>query len=122
MENLIKLLEKYSKYEILNNLIPGFALCYILSSIGYHVWDEDWVINITLPLYTISSLFFYTFRLPAINIELSFILIFLSGRIRLFSHRLISLTIVFVFITCMSGLIILIAEKFRWGKLLIIGK
>lgn len=48
MENLIKLLSKFLKYEILNNLIPGVALCYILSLIGYHVWGEDWVINIVV--------------------------------------------------------------------------
>ena len=48
MENLIKFLSKFSKYEILNNLIPGVALCYILSLIGYHVWGEDWVINIVV--------------------------------------------------------------------------
>lgn len=46
MENLIKLLSKFSKYELLNNLIPGVVLSYILTTIGYHVWDDNWMVNI----------------------------------------------------------------------------
>lgn len=46
MEHLIKFLSKFSKYELLNNLIPGVAMSYILSSIGYKVWGENWVVNI----------------------------------------------------------------------------
>lgn len=46
MENLIKLLSKFSKYELLNNLIPGIAMSYILSVIGYKVWGENWIVNI----------------------------------------------------------------------------
>ena len=42
MENfLIKLFEKISKYEIVNNLIPGTALCFILSYIGYPILDYN---------------------------------------------------------------------------------
>lgn len=48
MEQLIKLLSKFSKYEILNNLIPGVALSFILSKIGYNVWGEDFVANIVV--------------------------------------------------------------------------
>lgn len=48
MENLIKLLGKFSKYELLNNLIPGVALSYILTAIGYHVWGDNWVVNIVV--------------------------------------------------------------------------
>lgn len=42
MENfLTKILEKISKYEIVNNLIPGTALCFILSYIGYPILDYN---------------------------------------------------------------------------------
>lgn len=46
MEHLIKFLSKFSKYEILNNLIPGVAMCFILLQIGYPIWGDNWVINI----------------------------------------------------------------------------
>lgn len=36
-----KLLEKISHYEILNNLIPGSALCFILSYIGFPILDYN---------------------------------------------------------------------------------
>ncbi len=36
-----KLIEKISHYEILNNLIPGSALCFILSYIGYPILDYN---------------------------------------------------------------------------------
>lgn len=40
MESIItKLSEKISHYEILNNLIPGTALCFILSYLGYPILD-----------------------------------------------------------------------------------
>ena len=40
METIIsKISEKISRYEILNNLIPGTALCFILSYIGYPILD-----------------------------------------------------------------------------------
>ena len=48
MEHIVKLFSKFSKYEILNHLIPGLALCYILTLIGYCVWSTDWVINIVV--------------------------------------------------------------------------
>lgn len=48
MEQLIKLLSKFSKYEILNNLIPGVALSFILTKAGYAVWGSDWVVNIVV--------------------------------------------------------------------------
>lgn len=38
---LTKLLEKISHYEILNNLIPGSALCFILSYLGYPILDYN---------------------------------------------------------------------------------
>lgn len=38
---LTKLLEKISHYEILNNLIPGSALCFILSYIGYPILNYN---------------------------------------------------------------------------------
>lgn len=42
MESILtKLLEKVSHYEIVNNLIPGAALCFILSYIGYPILDHD---------------------------------------------------------------------------------
>lgn len=42
METTIsKLLEKISRYEIINNLIPGTALCFILSYFGYPILDYD---------------------------------------------------------------------------------
>lgn len=40
METIIsKISEKISRYEIINNLIPGTALCFILSYIGYPILD-----------------------------------------------------------------------------------
>lgn len=36
---LTKLSETFSRYEILNNLIPGSALCFILSYMGYPILD-----------------------------------------------------------------------------------
>jgi hypothetical protein len=40
MESILsKLPEKISHYEILNNLIPGTALCFILSYLGYPILD-----------------------------------------------------------------------------------
>lgn len=36
---LTKLSETFSHYEILNNLIPGSALCFILSYMGYPILD-----------------------------------------------------------------------------------
>lgn len=42
METFItKLFEKISRYEILNNLIPGSALCFILSYLGYPILDYN---------------------------------------------------------------------------------
>ena len=42
MENLLtKIFEKISKYEIVNNLIPGTALCFILSYIGFPILDYN---------------------------------------------------------------------------------
>ena len=38
---LTKLLEKISHYEILNNIIPGSALCLILSYIGYPILEYN---------------------------------------------------------------------------------
>lgn len=46
MDELTKLLGKLSKYEILNNLIPGAVMCYLLSYIGYQVWLEGWFMNV----------------------------------------------------------------------------
>lgn len=46
MEHLIIFLSKFSKYELLNNLIPGIAMGYILSLIGFQVFGGNWVINI----------------------------------------------------------------------------
>lgn len=41
---LTKLFEKISHYEILNNLIPGSALCLILNYIGYPILEYNgWV-------------------------------------------------------------------------------
>lgn len=48
MEQIIKLLSKISKYEILNNLIPGVALSFILTKSGYAVWCSDWVVNVVV--------------------------------------------------------------------------
>lgn len=45
MDILIKTL---SRYEMLNNLIPGIILCFILKCIGYEITDDDWLINIVL--------------------------------------------------------------------------
>lgn len=46
MEQIISLLIKsISRYEFLNNLIPGVMLCYILKSIGYDFIDNNWLIN-----------------------------------------------------------------------------
>lgn len=40
METILsKLSEAFSRYEILNNLIPGSALCFILSYMGYPILD-----------------------------------------------------------------------------------
>lgn len=40
METIIsKISEKISRYDIINNLIPGTALCFILSYIGYPILD-----------------------------------------------------------------------------------
>jgi len=42
METIIlKILESISRYEILNNLIPGTALCLILSYMGYPILDYN---------------------------------------------------------------------------------
>ena len=48
MEELTKLLSKLSKYEILNNLIPGVVMCYILSVIGYNIWIDSLFLNIVI--------------------------------------------------------------------------
>lgn len=46
LEHLVKLFSKFSKYEILNHLIPGVVLCYMLRTIGYPIWGGDWTANI----------------------------------------------------------------------------
>lgn len=49
MEQIIDILIKsVSRYELLNNLIPGIILCIILKYIGYEIADNDWVTNIVL--------------------------------------------------------------------------
>lgn len=48
MEQLIKFFSKFSKYELINNLIPGVAMSYILSAIGYQVIGGNWTINIVV--------------------------------------------------------------------------
>ena len=49
MEQIIDILIKsFSRYELLNNLIPGIILCFILKCIGYEITDDDWFINIVL--------------------------------------------------------------------------
>lgn len=51
MEHLINFLGKFSKYEILNNLIPGMSLSFILWKSGYPVWGSDWVVNVIVAYY-----------------------------------------------------------------------
>lgn len=48
MEQIAKIISKISKYEILNNLIPGVVLCYILIEIGYAVWVDNVLFNIVI--------------------------------------------------------------------------
>lgn len=45
---LTKLLETFSRYEILNNLIPGSALCLILSYLGYPILDYNFGVCIVI--------------------------------------------------------------------------
>lgn len=47
MENLINTFFKsISRYEFINNLIPGIVLCFVLKYIGYNVIDGDILTNI----------------------------------------------------------------------------
>ena len=49
METIIsKILENISRYEILNNLIPGSALCFILSYLGYPILDYNYGVCIVI--------------------------------------------------------------------------
>lgn len=49
METIIsKILKNISRYEILNNLIPGSALCFILSYLGYPILDYNYGVCIAI--------------------------------------------------------------------------
>ena len=49
MEQIINILIKsISRYELLNNLIPGIILCFILEYIGYEITNDDWLTNIVI--------------------------------------------------------------------------
>ena len=48
MDELVKLIGKLSKYEILNNLLPGAVMCYLLSLIGYSLWQNEWFLNVVI--------------------------------------------------------------------------
>lgn len=49
METVIsKILESISRYEILNNLIPGSILCLILSYLGYPILDYNILVCIAI--------------------------------------------------------------------------
>ena len=49
METTIsKMIERISRYEIINNLIPGTALCFILSHLGYPILNYNAGISVVI--------------------------------------------------------------------------
>lgn len=52
MEQIISsLIKSLSRYEFINNLIPGVLLCYILKHIGYDFIGNNWFTNLIVGYY-----------------------------------------------------------------------
>ncbi|WP_281758033.1 hypothetical protein [Succinatimonas hippei] len=49
MEQIVaSLIKIISRYEFLNNLIPGIILCLIFKYIGYNFTDDNWLTNLVI--------------------------------------------------------------------------
>ena len=77
--------------------------------------------SITLPIFTFSSLFFVTFKNPAVKELITNSNIY-AWAISSYPHRVISVLVVFSLITVISELLILLAERNKVSRVLLLGK
>lgn len=135
-----------NNYHIFNNFYNVKFIDYIHSN-GVHFWVIRFIICsilsifiilicklynktipfltktgcITLPLFTFSSLFFVSFKIPVVNNYITNSDLY-AWAISSYSHRVISVFVIFSLITLISELLILVADRYKISRLLLIGK
>lgn len=98
-----------------------FTILYLCKAYNKVVINLTNMGRITLPIYILSSVFFVTCGHPSVHSQIVNTSVYVWA-MSCYSHRVLAVCLLSVFIIAISESIIMVADKNKWSRMLLLGK